>query len=324
MRAIRFSSPGGPEVLTVEDVASPEPGAGQVRVAVDAAGVNFIDVYQRSGIYALPLPSGIGLEGAGTVSAVGAGVTDRAVGDRVAWAGALGSYAQELVLDADQTVALPAAVDTRTAAAVMLQGMTAHFLTTSTFALGAGHTALVWAAAGGVGRLLVQMAVATGAKVIACTSTDAKRAEVTRLGAHHVLDSRATDLAEQVRALTDGRGADVVYDSVGKDSFDTSLAAVARRGLLVNYGAASGPVPPLDVLRLMHQGSVFVTRPSLVDYLVTPEELALRAGAVLDLVARGALDVRIHAEYALADAGRAQADLASGTTSGKLLLLPGS
>lgn len=322
MRAVRMTSTGGPEVLELEEVPEPAPGDHDVVVEVAAAGVNFIDTYQRSGAYPLPLPTGIGLEGAGTVVAVGREVTSRQVGEPVAWAEALGSYAQRVTVRADRTVRVPPDLDEQRAAALMLQGMTAHYLANSTYALRRDDVALIYAAAGGVGRLLVQLAKRRGARVLACTSTEEKAAEVRRLGADAVILYRAVDVVEAVRALTDGQGVDVVYDSVGADTFEPSLNALKPRGLLVLYGQASGPVPPLDLQELNRRGSLYVTRPSLGAYTATVDELEWRAGALFDLVRSGQLDVRVHATYPLAEAARAHTDLTSGTTSGKLLLIP--
>jgi NADPH:quinone reductase len=322
MRAVQIQETGGPEVLRTVEAAEPEPGPGEVLVEVAAAGVNFIDTYQRSGAYPLDLPQTLGMEGAGTIRAVGEGVQHRHVGERVAWWDGIGSYADLAVLKADRTVPVPTAVDDDLAAAVMLQGMTAHYLTSSTHRLSGDDTALVYAAAGGVGRLLVQLAKRRDARVLACTSTDEKEAEVRRLGADEVIRYRDVDIAETVRELTDGRGVDVVYDSVGADTFDASLRSLRPRGLMVLYGQSSGRVPPLDLQELNRLGSLFVTRPTLGHYTSTLDELEWRAGAVLDLVASGELDVRIHDRYPLDDATRAHNDLESGTTSGKLLLVP--
>ncbi|TVR57007.1 MAG: quinone oxidoreductase [Gemmatimonadales bacterium] len=322
MNAIRFHETGGPEVLRLETLPDPEPGPGQVVVQVAAAGVNFIDTYHRSGAYPLELPTGLGLEGGGTVLAVGPGASGFAVGDRVAWADARGSYAERLALPVDRVVAVPEGVSLEDAASVMLQGMTAHYLAHTTWPLAPGDTALVYAAAGGVGRLLVQMAKERGARVLACTSTAEKEAEVRALGADEVIRYRDVDIVEEVRRLTDGRGVDVAYDSVGKDTFDASLASLRPRGMLVLYGQASGPVPPVDPQRLNRGGSLFLTRPSLGHYSATPEELRARAGEVLAGVGSGALDVRIHHRYPLADVAGAHADLEGGGTMGKLLVVP--
>ena len=322
MRAVQLQETGGPEVLRVEEVDEPSPGPGQVVVDVAAAGVNFIDTYQREGRYPLTLPTGLGLEGAGTVSAVGADVTDRRIGDRVAWSDGLGSYAERALLPADRTVPVPAGIDLEVAAALMLQGMTAHYLSHSTHRLDREDTALVYAAAGGVGRLLVQLAKRRGARVLACTSTDAKAEIVRELGADEVIRYRDVDVAATVADLTDGHGVDVVYDSVGADTFEASLRSLKPRGLLVLYGASSGPVPPQDPMVLAQHGSLYLTRPSLNAYVATSDELAWRAGTLFDLVAAGPLEVAVHARYPLDGVAVAHRDLESGTTSGKLLLLP--
>jgi NADPH:quinone reductase len=322
MRAVRFDETGGPDVLRVVEVPDPEPGPGEVLVEVAAAGVNFIDTYQRSGAYPVELPRTPGSEGAGTIVAVGEEVGHRQVGERVAWTDGPGSYAERVVLRAERSVPVPTAVPEDLAAAVMLQGMTAHYLANSTHRLTRDDTALVYAAAGGVGRLLVQLAKRRGARVLACTSTDEKEAEVRRLGADEVIRYLDVDVAETVHELTGGRGVDVAYDSVGADTFDASLRSLRPRGLMVLFGQSSGPVPPLDLQELNRRGSLFITRPSLFHHVATPDELEWRAGAVLDLVAAGDLDVRVHDRYPLEDAARAHADLESGTTSGKLLLVP--
>jgi len=320
MKAIRFSTAGGPEVLELVDVEAPTPGPGQVLVDVEYAGVNFIDTYQRSGLYPVPLPSGNGLEGVGTITALGEGVTDRAVGQRIAWADAIGSYAEQVAVGVAASFVVPDGVDSPTACALALQGMTAHYLAFSTFPLGKEHTAVVYAAAGGVGRVLVQLAVQRGARVIACTSTPEKAEAVRALGADEVILYRDVDIAASVRELTGGAGADVVFDSVGATTWRASLDSLRPRGMAVFYGNASGPVPPLDILDLSRRGSVFVTRPKLGDYTSTVDELAWRAGSLLGLVTSGNLRVDIHATYPLAQAAQAQRDLESGTTAGKLLL----
>lgn len=322
MQAIRIRATGGPEVLELEDVEAPSPGPGEVLVDVAAAGVNFIDTYQRSGVYPLELPTGLGLEGAGTIAAVGAGVADRSVGDRVAWCDALGSYAAQHVLSAERAVRVPEGVELESAAAVMLQGLTAHYLSHSTYRLGRDDTALVYAPAGGVGRLLIQLAVRRGARVLACTSTEEKGEIARELGADAVINYREQDIAEAVHELTDGQGVDVAYDSVGKATFDASLASLKPRGMLVLYGGSSGQVPPFDAQRLAKGGSLFLTRPTLAHYTATSDELHWRSGAILDLVGSGTLELSIHDRYPLADAARAHTDLESGTTTGKLLLVP--
>jgi NADPH:quinone reductase len=263
VQAIRIEATGDPEVLTVGEHAVPEPGPGDVLVEVAAAGVNFIDTYQRAGVYPMELPTGLGLEGAGTVVAVGGDVRDRQVGDRVAWTDALGSYAQQHVVPAGRTVRVPDALELDTAAALMLQGCTAHYLATSTYRLGDDDTAVVYAPAGGVGRLLVQLAVKRGARVIAVTSSDEKAAIARELGAADVVNYREQDIAAAVRELTDDHGVDVVYDSVGKATFDASLDCLKPRGMMVLYGGASGQVPPFDPQILNRKGSMFLTRPSL-------------------------------------------------------------
>jgi NADPH2:quinone reductase len=320
VRAIRFSVTGGSEVLELVELPAPAPAPGELLVDVSVAGVNFIDIYHRSGLYSVPLPSGLGTEGCGTVVAVGEGVTERVVGQRVAWSDALGSYAEQVLVRADHSVIVPEALDDATACALMLQGMTAHYLAFSTFPLGKEHTALVYAAAGGVGRLLVQLAKQRGARVIACTSTPAKAAMVRDLGADEVLLYRDVDVASEVRALTGGVGVDVAYDSVGATTWQASLDSLRRRGLAVFCGNASGPVPPIDPALLNRKGSLFMTRPKLADHVADLAELEWRAGAVFGLAASGRLDVALHARYPLADAARAQDDLASGTTTGKLIL----
>jgi len=320
VRAIRFSANGGSEVLELREVAAPSPGPGEVLVDVTVAGVNFIDTYHRSGLYPIPLPSGLGIEGSGTVVATGEGVTDRVVGQRVAWSDSLGSYAEQVAIRADRCVVIPEALDDAAACALMLQGMTAHYLAFSTFPLGREHTALVYAAAGGLGRLLVQLAKQRGARVIACTSTPAKAELVRDLGADEVLLYRDVDVASEVRRLTGGVGVDVVYDSVGATTWQTSLASLRRRGLAVFCGNSSGPVPPIDPGLLNTLGSLFMTRPKLADHVADLDELEWRAGAVFGLAAAGHLDVAVHDRYPLADAARAQDDLGSGTTTGKLLL----
>ncbi len=326
MRAVRIHQHGGPAAMSLDDIDDPTPGDGQVVVRVEAAGVNFIDTYQRSGTYPLDLPSGLGLEAVGEVTAVGAGVTDRQVGQRVGFTDQLGAYAQAIAVPADRTVVVPRDLDSDVACALLLQGMTAHYLSHSTYPLGRDDTALVYAASGGVGRLLVQLATRRGARVIACTSTQEKADDARALGASDVIRYRdgdeVVDVGAATRELTDGRGVDVVYDSVGATTFDHSLRALARRGTLVLYGAASGPVPPVDLQTLAQHGSLFTTRPKLFDYIVDADELAWRAGALFDLARQGDLDVRVHGAYPLADVADAHRDLESGTTSGKLLLHP--
>ena len=322
MRAVQVERHGGPEVLAPTEVADPEPGPGEVVVEVAAAGVNFLDVYQRSGAYAVDLPLIPGLEGAGRVVATGADVVEPAVGSHVAWTDAPGSYAERVVVPADRAVPVAAGMDLELAAAVMLQGMTAHYLTHSTAPLGEDDTVLVYAPAGGVGQLLVQLARRRGARVLACTSSDEKALRATALGVEEVIRYREVSVPEAVAELTDGEGVDVVYDSVGADTFEDSLACLRPRGLLVLYGQSSGPVPPVDLQVLNHAGSVYVTRPSLHHHVGTHDELEWRATTVLDLVAAGHLDVQVHARLPLQDAAEAHRQLESGGTLGKVLLVP--
>jgi NADPH2:quinone reductase len=323
MRAIVVTELGGPEVLVHAEHPDPEPGPGQVVVETAAAGVNFIDIYRRSGVYRQPLPYVPGHEGAGVVVAVGDGVTDVAVGDRVAWHDAPGSYAERVVVDAAATVPVPDGTDLVAAAAVMLQGMTAHYLCRSTFAVTEGTVAVVHAAAGGVGLLLTQMIKRSGGIVVATCSggQDGEKTGLARsAGADHV--SGYDGCRALVDEVTDGVGAHVVYDGVGLATFDDSLASLRPRGMLVVYGAASGQVPPFDIQRLNSGGSLFVTRPTLAHYIANTEELRWRAREVFDSIERGELDVRIGGRYPLADAARAQQDLAARRTMGKLLLIP--
>jgi NADPH:quinone reductase len=321
MRAIVVNETGGPEVLVHAEHPDPEPGPGQVVVEAAAAGVNFIDIYRRSGVYRQPLPYVPGSEGAGTVVAVGEGVTDVAVGDRVAWHDAHGgSYAERVAVDADMTVPVPDGTNLVTAAAVMLQGMTAHYLCRSTFEVGPGTVAVVHAAAGGVGLLLTQMIKTLGGTVIATTSGGPKAELAEQAGADYV--TGYGEFGAVVDRVTDGRGADVVYDGVGKDTFDASLAALRPRGLLALFGGSSGQVPPFDPQRLNSGGSLFLTRPTLADYTADRAELLWRAGDVLGAVASGELNVRVGLEYALAHAPQAHQDLAARRTTGKLILIP--
>jgi NADPH2:quinone reductase len=322
MRAIRVRAPGGPAVLELVELALPEPGPGEARVRLEAIGVNFIDVYHRSGLYPQPLPFTPGSEGAGVVTALAPDVTEVAVGQRVAWAMQLGSYAEEAVVPAWKLVPLPAGVPATTGAAAMLQGMTAHYLTRSTFALGPGHTALVHAAAGGVGLLLVQLAKRAGARVIGTVGSATKVPLVRAAGADHVVLYRETDFVAEARRLTGGLGVDVVYDSVGKDTFARGLDALRRRGMMVLFGQSSGPVPPFDLARLNAAGSLYVTRPSLSHYAADRAEVLLRGGEVLGAIARGELMAHVERTFPLAQAAQAHRALESRATAGKLLLLP--
>jgi NADPH2:quinone reductase len=324
MRAIQVSRHGGPEVLEIASLPSPEPGAGQVLVEVEAAGVNYMDVYARqgNGHYARPLPQVLGAEGAGRVVKVGGGVKGLAVGDRVAWKGTPGSYAEEVVVSTREAVRVPAELDAETAAAVMLQGITAHYLATATYAVQSGDTVLVHAAAGGVGQLLTQIVKLRGGRVIGTVSTDEKEALARAVGADEVVRYERGDFAPAVKELTGGSGVAAVYDGVGAATFDGSLASLRRRGTLVLYGAASGRVPPFDLQRLNPAGSLFVTRPSLIDYTATREELEERADDILSWVADGRLKVNIGGRYPLDRARSAHEDLEARRTTGKLLLLP--
>jgi len=321
-RSIQVRETGGPEVLRLETAEPDEPGPGSVRVRVAAAGVNFIDVYFRTGLYPRPLPFVLGLEGAGTIEAVGAGVRGFAPGDRVAWASAAGSYADHVVAPERMIVHVPDGVADDLAAASMLQGMTAHYLTQGVRETRPGDVALVHAAAGGVGLLLVQMLKAAGATVLGTCSTAEKAELVRAAGADHVIRYTQEDFTPRTRQLTEGRGADVVYDSVGQTTFEGSLASLRPRGLLVLFGQSSGKVPPFELQGLNDRGSLFVTRPSLLHYTATREELEFRAGEVLGAVAKGDLDVRIGARFALADAAGAHRALEGRKTTGKVLLIP--
>ncbi len=323
VRAIQISEAGGPDVLTTTELPDPEPGPGELLVDVAAAGVNFIDTYQRAGRYPMTRPYVPGLEGVGRVRALGPDVTGVAVGDRVAWSGTLGSYAERIAVPAADAVPVPDAVDDEQAVGALLQGMTAHFLVTDTYAVRPGDDVLVHAAAGGVGLLLTQLATARGARVIATVSTAAKEELARGAGAAEVIRyTEVPDLAGAVRDLTGGTGVAVAYDGVGLTTFDASLAAVRRRGMLVLFGAASGPVPPVDPQRLNQGGSLFLTRPKLYDHIATRDELTSRAAAVYGAVADGTLDVRIGHRYPLTDARTAHTDIESRGTTGKLLLLP--
>jgi len=323
MRVVVGERLGGPEVLTVAEREAPRPGPGEVVVDVAAAGVNYMDIYQREGIgnYRPEPPFVPGAEGAGTVAAVGEGVTDLGVGDRVAWAGPGRSYAEQVSLPAKGVVPVPDGISLQVAAAAILQGMTAHYLCTSTYPVREGDVAVVHAAAGGVGLLLTQMVKQRGGVVVGTTSGGAKVELALQAGADHVVGyDRFRDI---VGEATDGAGAHVVYDGVGKDTFEDSLAALRPRGMMVLYGAASGQVPPFDPQRLNSGGSLFLTRPTLVHYVADAAELRWRAGEVFGWIAKGELEVRIGGTYPLAEAARAQEDLAGRRTTGKLLLLPG-
>ncbi|MGV9300180.1 MULTISPECIES: quinone oxidoreductase family protein [Amycolatopsis] len=320
--AVQVTRTGGPEVLELAEIEPGPPGAGELLVDLAAAGVNYIDTYQRQGIYPIDLPFVLGSEGAGTVVETGEGVTEFAPGDRVTWQGVLGSYAQRAVVPASATVKVPEGVSDETAAATMLQGLTAHYLVRSTYEVQAGDDILVHAAAGGVGLLLVQLAKARGARVLATVSTDEKAELARGAGADHVIRYDREDFAAATRELTNGEGVAAVYDGVGKSTIDGSLASLKIRGTLALFGAASGPVPPLDPQRLNSGGSLFLTRPTLGHYLRTREELDWRAGELFAAVQDGSLNVRIGGRYPLADARKAHEDLQGRRTTGKLLLIP--
>jgi NADPH2:quinone reductase len=326
MKAIQISRTGGPEVMELADLPVPQPKSNEAVVKIQAAGVNFIDVYNREGRYKAPLPLVLGQEGAGVVTAVGSGVHDLAVGDPVAYSSVLGSYAEYAAVPADRLVKIPAGVGEREAAAAMLQGMTAHYLSHDTYALKKGETALIHAAAGGVGLLLVQMAHNLGARVIATVSTEAKAALARAAGADDVILYTQSDFEAETKRLcaenNGGKGVDVVYDSVGKTTFDKGLNLIRPRGMMVLFGGSSGAVAPFDPLLLTQKGSLFLTRPSLGNYIATSQELQQRAGAVFAMIRNGKLKLRIEHVYPLAEAQQAHRDLESRKTTGKLLLLP--
>jgi NADPH:quinone reductase len=320
MQAVRIHQPGGAEAMRVETVPVPRPGAGEALVRLQAAGVNFIDVYKRTGLYTIPLPSTLGEEGAGTVVAVGEGVADVRAGDRVAWAGAMGAYAEYAVVPAAKLVPLPDGVDATLGAAVMLQGMTAHYLAASTYPLREGDRCLVHAAAGGVGLLLVQIAKRRGAHVIATAGSDEKAELARAAGADDVIVYTRDDFAAETKRITGGRGVHVVYDSVGKTTFLPGLDLLVPRGMMVLFGQSSGPVAPVDPQLLNQKGSLFLTRPTLGHYVATRDELLWRAGELFAWIAAGELSVRIGAEFPLADAAEAHRALEGRRTTGKVLL----
>jgi NADPH:quinone reductase len=322
MKAIQIQSTGGPEVLQLVDLPIPEPGPGQVLIRVEATGVNFVEIYFRKGVYKSAVPLIPGSEAAGTIEELGPGVTGFKAGDAVASTSIMGSYAEYALAPAAQLVKVPAGLSLESAAAVMLQGMTAHYLTHSTWPLKGGETALVHAGAGGVGLLLTQMAVRIGARIISTVSTQAK-AELSReAGASDVILYTEQDFEAEVKRITAGKGVDVVYDSVGKTTFDKSLNCLRPRGLLALFGASSGPVPSFDPILLNSKGSLFLTRPTLWHYIATRSELEGRAGDVLGWAAGGQLKLRMEHSYPLADAAQAQIDLESRKTTGKILLVP--
>ena len=320
MKAIQITTIGGPEVLKVSELANPAPGAGEILIRVHAAGVNFIDVYFREGKYKTPLPFVLGGEGSGTVEALGEGVSGFSVGEPVAWYGPLGSYAELAVVKAGIVVKVPDGVSLETAAAMMMQGITAHYLAYSTYPIKAGDTVLVHAAAGGVGSLLTQFASSLGARVLATVSTEEKARIARNAGASEAILYGDTDFEVEVKRLTDGKGVDVVYDGVGKSTFEQSLRCLRTRGMLALYGAASGPVPPFDLARLSTLGSLFVTRPLSLDYVKTREELTKRTDMLFDWVLKGKLKIHIDKVYPLEDAALAHRALESRETIGKLIL----
>jgi len=322
MKAIRVHTPGGPEALKLDEVPEPSAGPGQAVITLAAAGVNYIDVYFRTGAYKAPLPLTLGLEGGGTVSAVGQGVTEVKVGDAVAWTGVPGSYAQMSAVPADRLVKLPAGVSPKDGAAAMLQGMTAHYLVKSSYPLKKGDTCLVHAAAGGMGLLLCQMGKMLGATVIGTVSTEEKAELAKAAGADHVILYSKQDFEPEVKRITGGRGVDVVYDGVGVTTFDKSLNCLRPRGFMILFGAASGPVPPLDLQTLNVRGSLFLQRPSLNHHIAAREELLQRAGDVLGWIRDGKVKLRIEHQFPLGQAAEAHRALEGRKTTGKILLMP--
>ena len=324
MKKIEIAEFGGSEVLQLVDAPIPTPSANQLLVKVAAAGVNFLDIYQRQGasIYGLTPPYTPGLEGAGVIEAIGSGITTLKVGDRVAWAMALGSYAEYLIIEEAKVVTVPQGLDLQEVAAFMLQGLTGHYLTNSTYEIKPGDIALVHACAGGTGSLLAQMALLKGGVVIGTTSSDKKEAIVRELGVAHVIRYDRDDFLDEVKKITNGRGVDVVYDGVGAKTFDKSLLALKPRGMMVLFGAASGPVPPFELQRLNAAGSLFITRPTLAHHVADTAEFNSRSQAIFDLLLSGKLSIRIDQRYQLSEAKTAHDDLASGQTSGKLILIP--
>lgn len=322
MKAIQVQWTGGPEVLEVVDLPTPEPGPGEILVRQEAIGLNYIDTYHRSGLYKVELPFIPGGEGAGVVERIGEDVTRFKVGDRAAYAGGFGSYAEHRVIAEGRAVRLPQGISTETAAAVMLKGMTAEYLARRTFPLKPGDTALVYAAAGGVGSILTPWAKALGATVIAVVGGPEKAEAARDLGADYVIDHRAEDIAARARALTGGQGVRVAYDGVGKATFEASLASLGRRGMLVSYGNASGPTPPLDPMELSRRGSLYLTRPTLGDYIATTAELDASAAALFDIIGSGKVKIAINQRFALDQAAEAHRALEASETTGSTLLIP--
>jgi NADPH:quinone reductase len=322
MKAIQVKQLGGPEAMELVELPVPQPKANEAVVKLAASGVNFVDVYFREGRYKATPPFVLGQEGAGVVTAVGPDVNSVNVGDRVAWTGVQGSYAEYAAIPADRLVPIPKGVSDEQAAAAMLQGMTAHYLSHDTYPLKQGETALIHAAAGGVGLLLTQMAHNIGARVIATVSTEEKAELARGAGAHDVIFYTKSDFETETKRLTGGKGVDVVYDSVGKTTFEKGLNILRPRGMMVLFGGSSGAVPPFDLILLSQKGSLYVTRPSLVHYISTREELLARSGAVFGMIAAGKLKLRSQHKYSLAEAQRAHRDLEGRKTTGKLLLIP--
>ena len=322
MRAIQVKQAGGPEAMELVDLPVPQPKPNEAVVKLAASGVNFIDVYFREGRYKAPLPLILGQEGAGVVSTIGAEVKTLKVGDRVAWSGLLGSYAEYAAVPADRLVPIPQGVSDQQAAAAMLQGMTAHYLSHDTYPLKRGETALIHAAAGGVGLLLVQMAHNIGARVLATVSTEEKAKLAREAGADEVILYTQADFEVETKRLTGGKGVDVVYDSVGKTTFEKGLNILRPRGMLVLFGGSSGAVPPFDPIALAQKGSLYLTRPTLFAYIATREELVAQSSAVFAMIAAGKLKLRIEHTYPLAEVQRAHRDLEARKTTGKLLLIP--
>jgi NADPH:quinone reductase len=322
MKAIQVRQVGGPEVMELVDLPIPQPRPNEAVVKLAASGVNFIDVYNREGRYKIPLPFVLGQEGAGVVTAVGSDVKSVTIGNRVAWASVLGSYAEYSAVSADRLVPVPPGVSDQQAAAAMLQGMTAHYLSHDAFPLKSGDTALIHAAAGGVGLLLTQMAHNIGARVIGTISTEEKAKLARGAGAHDVILYTKEDFEAETKRLTGGKGVDVVYDSVGKTTFEKGLNVLRPRGMMVLFGGSSGAVPPFDLILLSQKGSLYVTRPKLGDYTLTREELLARSEAVFGMIASGKLNLRIQNTYPLAEAQRAHLELEGRKTTGKLLLIP--
>lgn len=322
MKAIQVSQTGGPDALQLVDLPVPQPKANEATVKLATSGVNFIDIYQREGRYKVSLPFVLGQEGAGTVTAIGSEVKSPKIGDRVAWTGVLGSYAEYAAVPADRLVPIPEGITDQQAAATMLQGMTAHYLTHDTYPLKNGETALIHAAAGGVGLLLDQMAHNIGVRVIGTVSTEEKAKLARDAGADEIIFYTKQDFETETKRLTNGKGVDVVYDGVGKTTFEKGLNVLRPRGYMVLFGGSSGPVPPFDLAQLSTKGSLYVTRPTLGHYIATTEELRARAKAVFAMISTGKLKLRVERTYKLADAAQAHRDLESRKTTGKLLLIP--